>query len=297
MIDGTTTADQAAPETASNEVTQESDELQPHEGQLDGAEGEVEEVVEELDEIEHEGKKYSVPKALKPGWLMQADYTRKTQEVAEQRKAIESEREAFTKSMEVRQQLTKEIGQLQVFDETLEQYQKVDWATWRAQDPDRANAALQDMVLLQQRRVQLAATVESKTQEQSQAAQSDFTKRYNETNATLARDIPGWNESAPKVRDFAIGHGVTADELRIVATNPTFAKILHKAWLGDQIISKQQAAAKAAAAKKPAGETEVKPLTTIGRKPSAAAKPGVHDDLPVDEWVKRERARMQKQRG
>src|SRR5437868_9942337 len=50
---------------------------------------------EESDEIEHEGRKYQVPKALKPLLLMQADYTRKTQEVAEQRRAVQAERQAL----------------------------------------------------------------------------------------------------------------------------------------------------------------------------------------------------------
>src|SRR5262245_52574677 len=43
---------------------------------------------EESEEIEHDGRKYLVPKALRPLLLMQADYTRKTQEVAEQRRAV-----------------------------------------------------------------------------------------------------------------------------------------------------------------------------------------------------------------
>jgi hypothetical protein len=64
-------------------------------GQSDQApdeEGEAIDPAEDGEEIEHEGRKYLVPKALKPLLLMQADYTRKTQEVAEQRRAVMAER-------------------------------------------------------------------------------------------------------------------------------------------------------------------------------------------------------------
>src|SRR5438105_8523 len=43
-------------------------------------------------EIEINGKKYTVPAELKDGYLMQADYTRKTQEVADIRKTVEAQK-------------------------------------------------------------------------------------------------------------------------------------------------------------------------------------------------------------
>ena len=49
----------------------------------------------ELEEVEHEGKKYQIPKPLKGALLMQADYTRKTQEVAEQRRAVEEQQRQY----------------------------------------------------------------------------------------------------------------------------------------------------------------------------------------------------------
>jgi hypothetical protein len=57
-----------------------------------GSDEESEAIDPAEEEIEHEGRKYLVPKALKPLLLMQADYTRKTQEVAEQRRAVMAER-------------------------------------------------------------------------------------------------------------------------------------------------------------------------------------------------------------
>jgi hypothetical protein len=56
----------------------------------EGAEPQPGEEAEELETVDYDGKQYQVPKALKAGIMMQADYTRKTQEVAEQRRELES---------------------------------------------------------------------------------------------------------------------------------------------------------------------------------------------------------------
>jgi hypothetical protein len=260
-------ADQIAAETPSEEAQVEETELQPVEGQ-DGEE--VEEPEDDSEELEYEGEKYKVPKKLKSGFMMQSDYTKKTQEVAEQRKAIESERQQLAKEATAQRDHIADIGRVKVFDETLEQYSKVDWQTLRAQDPERANAAFQDYMQMRDQRDRLAEKVSGEIQKQRTLAEQQFAKRYEEASSELARDIKGWNaDTASKVRDFALKNGITVDELREVAVNSKLSKILHKAWLGEQLIAKQQTAAKAAVAKPPVAE--VKPLTVIG-KPTAVTR-------------------------
>ena len=48
-------------------------------------------VDEDAEEAEYDGKKFTGPKGIKEAILRQADYTRKTQEVAEQRKQVEAQ--------------------------------------------------------------------------------------------------------------------------------------------------------------------------------------------------------------
>lgn len=50
----------------------------------------IQAAVEDDEEIEHDGKKYKLPKAVKPLLMFQQDYTKKTQEVAAQRQALET---------------------------------------------------------------------------------------------------------------------------------------------------------------------------------------------------------------
>jgi hypothetical protein len=248
MSDDTQTLDQPAPEApASEEVEREEVELQSETEQPEGETGQVE-AEDEFEEVEHGGAKYKVPKAVKPLLMFQQDYTRKTQEVAEQRKAIESERETFTKSIQAEREHIKDLGKLHVIEERLTQYEQVDWQTLRAHDAESANAHFQDYMTLKTQRDGLAGKVHQAIEQQSQEAQRDFAKRYQETSETLARDIKGWNqETAAKVRDFALGNGVTPDQLRVVATTPVLAKLLHKAWLGEQLSTVKPTAQKPAA--------------------------------------------------
>jgi hypothetical protein len=60
------------------------------------------------------------------------------------------------------------------------------------------------------------------------------------------------------------------------------------------LVAKQKAAASKAVAAKPAETAEVKPLTQVARKPSGAAKPGLHDELSPEEWTRRRNEQIRK---
>ena len=66
------TTDESPDEGSDEEVREDDAETQP----------------EDDEEVEYEGKTYKVPKELKGALMKNADYTQKTQEVAEQRKSV-----------------------------------------------------------------------------------------------------------------------------------------------------------------------------------------------------------------
>ena len=110
---------------------------------------------DELDEHEHEGKKYKIPRVLKPALMMHADYTQKTQEVAEQRRAVEAERERLTNQVKSQQEHVVALGRLAAADETLknldariEQYEKLNWSQIEQTDVLRAQTLLREYNLL-----------------------------------------------------------------------------------------------------------------------------------------------------
>src|SRR5690349_1139844 len=94
--------------------------------ETEGEEGEAAQPEpDETEEVEHEGKKYKIPKPLKGALLMQADYTRKTQEVAEQRKQVEAERARFAEEQKLIAESISEFGKVQALNDALAQYDKV----------------------------------------------------------------------------------------------------------------------------------------------------------------------------
>ena len=91
-MDDETNLEQAPEVEALPEVEEEIEET-TDEPELDEDGNPVEEPAEpeeETTEIVKDGKAYKVPAALKDEILMHADYTRKTQEVAELRKSVEA---------------------------------------------------------------------------------------------------------------------------------------------------------------------------------------------------------------
>ena len=81
-----------APEVEETEVIEET---------LEAEDNSEEETLEpETVEIELDGKKYTVPADLKDSFLMQSDYTRKTQEIAAERKALSEAKERVQQASE-----------------------------------------------------------------------------------------------------------------------------------------------------------------------------------------------------
>src|SRR5262249_37116658 len=78
----------------------------------------------EDDEIEHDGKKYRVPPALKSAFMMHGDYTRKTQELAAARRSLDAERETFSRSALTH---VADFGRLTALDDGIAKYASVDW--------------------------------------------------------------------------------------------------------------------------------------------------------------------------
>ena len=82
---------------------------------------------DDSEEIEYEGEKYKVPKSLKDAFLRQSDYTRKTQEVAEQRKEFERQRDQFQQQAAMQRQHIEDFSQLHTIDAQIERFKNVDW--------------------------------------------------------------------------------------------------------------------------------------------------------------------------
>jgi Asp-tRNA(Asn)/Glu-tRNA(Gln) amidotransferase A subunit family amidase len=146
---------------------------------------------EESEEIEHDGKKYAVPKALKPLLLMQADYTKKTQEVAQQREALAAERTALHQSSQAELDT---YAAAKSMEAQLAQYERVDWDAWHEQDPFSASAATSKYQVLQRQYNQAMGHLSNLRTQRQSIAQQETARRIEEGRVVLAREVPGWND-------------------------------------------------------------------------------------------------------
>jgi hypothetical protein len=235
------------PEPQVEEVASPENETET-EGQSEGGGFEQEQAQPEddTDEVEHEGKKYRIPKAVKPLVMMNADYTRKTQSLAEERKAHAAEREQFQQNARFYAETLQDQARLVHVDDQLKQYQALNWQEIWNQDPINAGKLTSQFQALQAQRQTLAGEIQGKQQKLHFEAQQSYAKREEESRAYLQREIPEWSPDLDvKLSKFAIDQGFTADQIKGLAVNsPQSVKILHLAFVGKQLMDKQRAAAK-----------------------------------------------------
>jgi hypothetical protein len=237
------------------------------------------EQAEEEDEIEVDGKKFMLPKSaaekLKSERLMQADYTRKTQEVAESRRQVEQYHESVRAQAEMQQAYVNEIAEVTAIDKQLAEYAKLDFQALILQDPVQAMQLQHQHQVLLNARATAANNITQKQQQQNWEAQQETAKSLQEGQAVLARDIKGWSpELAQKLVNYGAEIGFKKERLSSI-TDPSVVKLLHKAYLFDQL-SKKPAASKV--------ETQEKPVTRIAAKSSGAQKDP--DKMSSDEWLR-----------
>lgn len=250
----------------------------------DGNPVEPEPPEDDSEEIEHEGQKYKVPKAIKPLLMFNADYTRKTQEVAELRKAVEAERQTLHQASQA------EIGalaQVTALDQQIAQFQNVDWDAWEETDPFAAAKGARQLQQLRDARGQAAGQYVGLQRQRTETEQRETATRLQEASAVLSRDIKDWSpELGAKLKDFGVKqYGFTAAELDEFS-DPRMVKVLHAAFEGHQASTKTQAAQKHLAAQ------TAQPAAKIGK--GSTPPTGLDDRLSAEEWTRRRNAQVRK---
>ncbi len=276
---------------ASEETTVETPEIETEE-ELETPEGPDDEGEEETDELEFAFKKYAVPKSLKEAVeALRADATRKTQDASAKAKALEARAAEIEESSKVSDEEIDLKAELKAIDKTLSEYQKLTQADWDhhyATDYVAADRAWRQMQVLKEQRNGVAQNLEGKAKQRTETAQSELTKRIQETLEHASKSTIGLKpDSIPKLVEFAQQLGVPDATIQ-KNWSPTFADLLHYARIGKMASEKQKSPAKVTA------PTEApKPVTPISSK-GQAPKLGLRDDLSIEEWTRRREAQLKK---
>jgi len=253
------TANEETEATVDEEVvedTEEAEEVEEEAPEEEGqAEEETEEEVEEEEETEivaEEDLKYTIKvdgeelevgiEELKNGYQRQADYTRKSQALAEQRKeteAIQSERQRLEQE---RQMYANGLQMLQEQQSSkLQEFESIDWTALKADDPyqymlkkDEYRDAQEKVQNVQQQQMLIQ-------QEQAEEAQKARAHFVQQEYARLVEALPEWNdqESTIKkdVQEYARSVGFLPEEINQLADHRSVL-VIKKAMEYDKLTTK-----------------------------------------------------------
>ena len=155
---------------------------------------------------------------LKAGHLRHADYTQKTQQLAEDRKQA---------AAQIAQQLQQ--AQLMNIQERLNLFAKADWNALYQQDAAEAGRLQAQWMQLQEQGRAMAQSYQAKLQQREAERAQQFQRASQEALQTLQRDIPGFGaEQLKAMREAGVAHGFSDEELAQVADARTL-KVLHEA--------------------------------------------------------------------
>ena len=234
-------ATESSEEEPTEELQDESEEVSE-----DEVEGEEEEAEEEAPEPEKyivkvDGKELEVTKdELLRGYQREADYTRKTQKLAEERRMVESE---FQQVRVEREQYANILGQLEQKLRELSPAEP-DWEQLEKQDPTEYARQWTN----HQRRQQQQAAIYAEQARLMQLQQAEQTKAMQERlldEANRVKElIPEWRsperakEDGKALIEYGQKLGFSEQELGNV-TDARALVALYKAWKFDQMMSKK----------------------------------------------------------
>jgi len=164
------------------------------------------------------------------------DYTKKTQEVAEQRKALEEyaqtvkvQEEVFMQQVQLQQALIGDVAQLTAVDKQLAAFNDVNWQELSDNDFVEAQKLFFTYNQLQQQRGQLATELEAKAQQIQQQQAAKMQEKIAQGKEILAKEIPNWSrETTQELMTFGKEYGFSDDELGTII-DPRHVKVLHDA--------------------------------------------------------------------
>lgn len=198
--------------------------------------------------VKIDGKDVDIPLSeLKNGYQRQADYTRKTMEAADTRKAAEAER---AQAHQERQAYAQNLQRMQAqLEGTLQQQQQINWEELLQSDPVEY---LKQQHQAQARQAQLNQVYAEQQRmgalQQAEAQQAQMRHLQAQQEALLAK-LPEWKDDAKgkaekvALREYLAEQGYEPDAINSIA-DARAVILARKAMLYDQMVGKASAAAK-----------------------------------------------------
>ncbi len=238
---------------ANEEVVEEVDESGEEEVVADEsmeAQDEGDEEVEyDEEELQEEPQRFTVKAAgeekevtldeLMQGYQLGADYTKKTQEVAEQRKAVEAEAQAINEAKQVRDAYAQRLQAIEQFLTSGEDSPE-DLAAMKENDPIGYAVKVAELTEKKEQLTQVRAEQQRLAQQQQAEQQQHMAKFVQQEATKLSQVLPEFSDPAKgenlrsEIRNYGKSVGFTDNELSQVYDS-RHVLILHKAMQYDKL--------------------------------------------------------------
>ena len=176
---------------------------------------------------------------LLSGYSRQADYTRKSQVLAEQRKKMDEELAA---TQQERQQYQSQLEQFNLqADSKLEEFKSVDWIKLKEEDPMEYALKRDQYRELQENKRLVAEEQQNLAQKQQKEMQTKWNEELAKQKEIMAQRLPEWNdpEKGPKlkqnIKTFALKKGFTEQEVDSLI-DARSVDVLHKAMMYETLL-------------------------------------------------------------
>jgi len=259
--------------------TEQPETLQEPEAQVEGDEGTIEQPEDEdFEEFEWNGQKIKGPKGLKDGVLMHGDYTKKTQEVASQRKELEQRATALQEQAQAGEAEMNARAAVVIIDEQLKAYQNINWQQWEEQDFMAAQRGWREFQQLKDLRLNAVNEFNARYRDRTEKAKQDAAKRQQETTEYAQKNIKGWSpEVEDKMLDLA-ARKLQIDKAQVKQMlSPAYVDLLHLAWLGEQALAKAKTVP-------PKPQATPEPLKVVASKGNPTARKSL-SEMSMEEYA------------
>jgi hypothetical protein len=233
--------------------------------------GETEAKPEDEIEVEYEGETFKLPPKLRDALLRHQDYTRKTMEVAEQRKALEQAQATFKANAALISQDFEAHTQLGALNLRIQQLKTMDTSYWTDED---IQAGVAELNALQQQANGIAQTLQQRNAQRQALTQQERAKALSEAAAR----VPNFTDQRrQELETLATELGFDPRDVANIASAHEY-EVLHYADIGRKFIERQRKAAQMRGAQ--AGT----PATMLGSASSGGKDPADMSEAEYIAW-------------
>ena len=211
---------------------------------------ESDEEVEEEDEeeplfavkVDGEEQEVTLDELLK-GYSRQSAFTKKTQELSEERKQIEALQTQYNQDLQQiqseRQQYAQHLQQI-IENSGLDQYANVDWERLKTEDPIAFLEKKEEFREAQEKIARVQQQQQQAIQKNEAEARQQWQESVNREHAALVEKLPEWGDPdkqkalAGELRSYASSQGFQDAEIESLIDHRSFI-ILNKARLYDEL--------------------------------------------------------------